>query len=285
MLVGYSDSNWTVGHSTTGYTIEIANASVCYASKRQHCISLSSTEAEIIAASTAACEIVYLRGLLAEMGVPQPAPTVLYVDNQGAVELSKDAKSCHRSRHVLRRFFKVRELVHAGEVEVKWIDTASNKADLLTKSSFAPTTFEKLKSMVMAPKATNVVSFTGVPLHMLVPGDGAGPSSDGDAAAPAAPPAVNPLLALAAATRAEALVAAEAAFERGTFDVAEARALAGAYGATHINAATNRAITAVLAHRAGNYRDNKSAFEDYKISSRTYYKWKAAIDNNQPFNL
>ena len=42
----------------------------------------------------------------------------------------------------------------------------------------------------------------------------------------------------------------------------------------------------MLAHRAGNYRDNKSAFEDYKISSRTYYKWKAAaIDNNQPFNL
>ena len=76
-----------------------------------------------------------------------------------------------------------------------------------------------------------------------------------------------------------------AAFERGTFDVAGARALAGAYGATHINAATNRAIIAVLAHRAGYYNDNKSAFEDYKISSRTYYKWKAAIDNNQPFNL
>ena len=55
--------------------------------------------------------------------------------------------------------------------------------------------------------------------------------------------------------------------------------------ATHINAATNRAITAVLAHRAGYYKDNKSAFEDYKVSSRTYYKWKAAVDNNQPFNL
>ena len=53
----------------------------------------------------------------------------------------------------------------------------------------------------------------------------------------------------------------------------------------HINAATNRAITAVLAHRAGYYKDNKSAFEDYKVSSRTYYKWKAAVDNNQPFNL
>jgi hypothetical protein len=71
----------------------------------------------------------------------------------------------------------------------------------------------------------------------------------------------------------------------GKLTHASARALAGAYGATHINAATNRAITAVLAHRAGRYKDNKAAFEDYKISSRTYYKWKAAVDNNQPFNL
>ena len=49
------------------------------------------------------------RTLGGPVGVPQTAPTVLYVDNQGAVELSKDAKTCHRSRHVLRRFFKVRE--------------------------------------------------------------------------------------------------------------------------------------------------------------------------------
>ena len=31
----------------------------------------------------------------------------------------------------------------------------------------------------MAPKAANVVAFTGVPQHMIVPGDAAGPSSDG----------------------------------------------------------------------------------------------------------
>jgi len=167
VLVGYSDSNWSVAHSTSGYTIELANASVCYSSKRQHCIALSSTEAEIIAASAAACEIVYLRGLLAEMGVPQTAPTVLYVDNQGAVELSKDAKTCHRSRHVLRRFFKVRELVHSGEVVVKWVDTNANKADLLTKSSFSPATFDKLKAMSMSAKNISHVSFTGLPINMV----------------------------------------------------------------------------------------------------------------------
>ena len=73
-------------------------ACVCYASKRQQCIAMSSTEAEIIAASQAALEIVYLRALLREMGVEVDEPTVLLVDNSGAVELSKHQKACHRSR-------------------------------------------------------------------------------------------------------------------------------------------------------------------------------------------
>ena len=62
---------------------------MCYASKRQQCIAMSSTEAEIIAASQAALEIVYLRALLREMGVEVDEPTELLVDNSGAVELSK----------------------------------------------------------------------------------------------------------------------------------------------------------------------------------------------------
>ena len=59
--------------------------------------------------------------------------TPLYVDNSGAVELSRDRKSCHRSRHVDRRYFKVRELAALNELAVQHIDTADNPADLLTK--------------------------------------------------------------------------------------------------------------------------------------------------------
>ena len=55
------------------------------------------------------------------------------MDNSGAVELSRDRKSCHRSRHVDRRYFKVRELHALGELNVHHIDTADNPADLLTK--------------------------------------------------------------------------------------------------------------------------------------------------------
>ena len=45
------------------------------------------------------------------MGEDMSEPTVLYVDNLGAVALSKDLKSCQRSRHIERRYLKVRELV------------------------------------------------------------------------------------------------------------------------------------------------------------------------------
>lgn len=131
-LHAFSDSNWTVGHSTTGWAILYGGAVIGYGSKRQQSIALSSTEAEIMAASMAATEILYFRGLLFELG-HELDPTVLHVDNQGAVELSRDMKSCQRSRHIERRYLRVRELVAAGDIVVKFIETALNPADILTK--------------------------------------------------------------------------------------------------------------------------------------------------------
>eukprot|EP00965_Chrysotila_dentata_P236499 6201347-Pleurochrysis_carterae.AAC.1 len=66
-------------------------------------ISLSSTEAEIIAASHTAAEVIYLCGLLAETGHAQGSPTPLYVDNSEAVERSNERRFCQRSRQVDRR--------------------------------------------------------------------------------------------------------------------------------------------------------------------------------------
>ena len=107
-------------------------AAIGYGSKRQQRIALSSTEAEIMAASLAATEIMYFRGILAELG-HDLEPTVLYIDNQGAVELSRDMKSCQRSRHIERRYLKVRELVAQGEIIVKFVASTSNHSDVLTK--------------------------------------------------------------------------------------------------------------------------------------------------------
>jgi hypothetical protein len=132
----------------------LAGGTFAYGSHRQQCIALSSTEAEIIAASKCAVEVVHFRTLLVEMGLPQAEATVIQVDNQGAVELSRDRKSCHRSRHVDRRYFKVRELTFEGSVRVEKVDTKENASDVLTKP-LEPTSFlkhvRKLMNYVLVP--------------------------------------------------------------------------------------------------------------------------------------
>ena len=108
-LHAYSDSDWQVTHSTTGFAVMLAGAAVSYSSKRQQSIALSSTEAEIMAASQCACEVMFIRNLYGEMGGDISKPTVIYVDNSGAVQLARDRRSCQRSRHIQRRFLKLRE--------------------------------------------------------------------------------------------------------------------------------------------------------------------------------
>eukprot|EP00965_Chrysotila_dentata_P095893 3169249-Pleurochrysis_carterae.AAC.1 len=58
----------------------------------------------------------------------------MYVDNSGAVELSKERRSCQRSRHVDRRDLKVRVYVAHEDIEVRKIGTDNNVADVFTKS-------------------------------------------------------------------------------------------------------------------------------------------------------
>ena len=148
-LEAYCDSDWATSHATTGFALMLCGAAILHVSRRQHCIALSSTEAEIMAASEAAAETVYVRRMLRELGVDMDEPTVIHVDNSGAVELAKDRKSCHRSRHVLRRYFFVREAMAHGEVNVVKIDTKLNISDILTKAGFDAPTFDTFKGQLM----------------------------------------------------------------------------------------------------------------------------------------
>jgi hypothetical protein len=59
-------------HSTTEYCIILAGALISYISKRQQCIALSSTEAEVMAASAAASEVACIREILRERALGPP---------------------------------------------------------------------------------------------------------------------------------------------------------------------------------------------------------------------
>ena len=163
-LHAYSDSDWSTAYSTSGWAIFYCGAVIGYGSKRQHSIALSSTEAEIMAASQAGAEIIYFRGLLREMGADMSEPTVLYVDNSGAIELSKDLKSCQRSRHIERRYLKIREWVAQGEIVVKYVATKDNHADVLTKPLDAAS-FRRHADALMGRSPASVRAAAGHPVR------------------------------------------------------------------------------------------------------------------------
>eukprot|EP00961_Rhodomonas_salina_P272582 3683322-Rhodomonas_salina.1 len=62
------------------------NGLVSWRSKRQSCTTLSSAEAEFVAASICGQEVIYLRALLTGLGFPPLGPTMLWEDNAACIQ-------------------------------------------------------------------------------------------------------------------------------------------------------------------------------------------------------
>ena len=77
-------------------------------------VSLSSSEAEYVAASQRGQDVLYLREMLPDFAVPQSPPTAIYEDNMACIAMSENPVRRKYSRHIdIRRYF-VRELVQAA---------------------------------------------------------------------------------------------------------------------------------------------------------------------------
>ena len=149
-LAGMSDSNWEVRHSTSGYTFNMNKCTVSWASKKQPTIALSSMEAELVAATEAAKEAVYLDSFVKELGCTsiQSQPIHLSVDNKAAIDSSYNPENHSRSRHIERKHYFIRELVEMGRIVVPYVNSADNLADFFTKP-LKPSRFFALRDRIM----------------------------------------------------------------------------------------------------------------------------------------
>jgi hypothetical protein len=88
-----------------------------------------------IVAVAAACQGVWLSILLAELvGDGTAEKFKLFVDNQSAIELSKNPVHHDRSKHIDTRFHYVRECVEEDRLEIDHVGTKGQLADILTKA-------------------------------------------------------------------------------------------------------------------------------------------------------
>ena len=114
----WSDSDWAVRRSTTGGSGQLAGATVQAMSRKQDCVSGSSTHAEMIAASANSNDVVWARGYLAEIGLPQEEPTEFNVDANNVITLVHNFIASKMTRHITRRETIVREREADGTLAV-----------------------------------------------------------------------------------------------------------------------------------------------------------------------
>lgn len=129
-----------------------------FESHKQDCTATSSTHAEIIAASANSNDVVWSRGYLGEIGLPQDdEPTIFNVDAANVITLVHNFIASKATRHITRRECVVREREADGTLAVTKVDTLDNLADLFTKA-LARDPFTRLKKLVMNILAHGVVA-------------------------------------------------------------------------------------------------------------------------------
>jgi hypothetical protein len=136
-FITYSDADHggclDTGRSTSGYMVRVGGAAVSWRSKLQTMVTLSTTEAEYIAAVEAGKEIIWMSNIHGELGQSITSPPTLFIDNQSAIQVAKNPEHHGRMKHLDLKYFWLRDRVGTGELRPVHVPTNENAADLLTK--------------------------------------------------------------------------------------------------------------------------------------------------------
>ena len=116
-LQGYTDSKFQSdkddNKSMLGFVFMLNGGVVSWKSSKQETTADSTTEAEYIVAAEAAKETIWMKKFITELGVvpsiSEPIP--LLCDNNGAIAQAKEPRSHQKSKHLLRRFHLIREII------------------------------------------------------------------------------------------------------------------------------------------------------------------------------
>jgi hypothetical protein len=136
-ITGYSDSDWAGNaldrKSTTGFCMFVGGNVVSWRSKKQHVVARSSAEAEYRAMASAACEMIWLKGLLADLGFPTSLPMTLFCDNQAAMHIAANPVFHERTKHIEVDCHFIRHQVQNHVIQTAYTRSHDQLADVFTK--------------------------------------------------------------------------------------------------------------------------------------------------------
>lgn len=127
LVEAFSDSDCASSKDTrmsvSGALVIINGGPVIFKSSQQRTVALGSAEAEQMALSACAEEIVWLRNLLFELGYPVSTATTVKLDNQSAIAIATNIGYQSRAKHIDIRHHFVRDHVESGTVKLEYVPT------------------------------------------------------------------------------------------------------------------------------------------------------------------
>jgi hypothetical protein len=114
-LTSYLDANWEnyvdERKSTSGGEFFLGNSLVAWISKKQGSISLSTTEAEYIAATTCCTQVLWMIQTLTDLEVKYTAPIPIHCDNTSTISVSKNPVLHSKKKHIPIKYHFLREKI------------------------------------------------------------------------------------------------------------------------------------------------------------------------------
>ena len=119
----------------SGLAVTLEGTVVSHVSKTQRVVSLSTSEAEYIAAGEGVKEALFVRAVLSLIAPETSGASIKVLeDNQGAKTLIVNPLSSARSKHIDVRFHFIRNLFRTEKISVEYVKSAEQHADILTKA-------------------------------------------------------------------------------------------------------------------------------------------------------
>ena len=107
---------------------------ITWSSKKQATTALSTSEAEFVAATAAACQAIWLRRVLADLQQEQKCATEIFCDNKSTISMTRNPTFHNRTKHIDIRYHFIRDLVAKEEISLEYCSTEEQLADVLTKA-------------------------------------------------------------------------------------------------------------------------------------------------------
>ena len=126
--------------STTGFVFTLGGTAISWGSNLQKVVALSTTEAEYVAMTEAAKEMIWLQTFMKELGQKCDMGT-LYSDSQSGIFLAKNPAFHSKTKHIQVKYHFIRHLLSDEQLKLEKICGSQNPADMLTKG----VTVEKLR--------------------------------------------------------------------------------------------------------------------------------------------